>query len=92
MAMDLQLEGKTALITGASQGIGRGTAKCLAAEGVKCAIAARRGELLEELADKIEKDGGLRPEVIVTPDLTKVGEVYKVADEALKNSVMSTSS
>lgn len=84
MAMDLQLEGKTALITGASQGIGRGTAKCLAAEGVKCAIAARRGELLEELADEIEKDGGLRPEVIVTPDLTKVGEVYKVADEALK--------
>ena len=84
MGMELQLEGRTALVTGASQGIGKGTAKCLAAEGVKVAIAARRGELLEELADEIEKDGGLRPEVIVTPDLTKVGEVYKVAEDALK--------
>ena len=84
MGMELQLEGRTALITGASQGIGRGTAKCLAAEGVKCAVAARRGELLEELADEIEKDGGLRPETIVTPDLTKIGEAYKVADEAIK--------
>ena len=84
MGMDLQLEGRTALITGASQGIGRGTAKCLAAEGVKCAVAARRGELLDELADEIEQAGGPRPEVIVTPDLTIVGEAYKVKDEALK--------
>ncbi|MGY8991416.1 MAG: SDR family NAD(P)-dependent oxidoreductase, partial [Rhodospirillales bacterium] len=84
MGMELQLEGRTALVTGASQGIGLGTAKCLAAEGVKVAVAARRGELLEKLADEIEKDGGIRPEVIVTPDLTKVGEVYKVAEDALK--------
>jgi 3-oxoacyl-[acyl-carrier protein] reductase len=84
MAMELQLEGRTALITGASQGIGRGTAKCLAAEGVKCAVAARRGELLEELADEIEKDGGPRPETIVTPDLTKRGGTAPIAEEAIK--------
>jgi len=40
--MDLQLADKTALITGASAGIGRGIAKALAAEGVKTVIAARR--------------------------------------------------
>ena len=46
--MDLELEGRTALVTGASQGIGRGAAKCLAAEGVKVAISARRKNLLQE--------------------------------------------
>ena len=47
--MDLQLAGKTALVTGASMGIGRGIARALAAEGVKLAVVARRKNLLEEL-------------------------------------------
>ena len=51
--MDLQLKDKTALVTGASQGIGRAIAKMLAAEGVRVCIAARRRELLEELAKEI---------------------------------------
>jgi 3-oxoacyl-[acyl-carrier protein] reductase len=59
--MDLQLEGKTALVTGASRGIGEGTAKVLAQDGVKCVIRARRIELLEQLADEIEQAGGVRP-------------------------------
>jgi 3-oxoacyl-[acyl-carrier protein] reductase len=62
--MDLQLTNKTALVTGASQGIGRATAKSLAAEGAQIAIAARRGNLLEEVADEIEAAGHLRPIVI----------------------------
>lgn len=62
--MDLQLAGKTALVTGASQGIGRATAKALAAEGVRIAVAARRGELLAELADEIDAAGFQRPIVI----------------------------
>jgi 3-oxoacyl-[acyl-carrier protein] reductase len=62
--MDLQLGGKTALVTGASQGIGRATAKSLAAEGVQIAIAARRGELLDEVASDIVDAGYLRPIVI----------------------------
>ena len=55
--MDLQLRNKTALVTGASVGIGRGIALALAAEGVKLAITARRAEKLEELAAEIEATG-----------------------------------
>ena len=66
--MDLQLKNKTALVTGASVGIGRGIAKALAAEGVRVAISARRKEKLEELAQEIVAAGGLQP-VIIESDL-----------------------
>ena len=62
--MDLQLSGKTALVTGASMGIGRAIAKGLAAEGVKLCIAARRKSLLEALANEIAAAGGSRPAVV----------------------------
>jgi 3-oxoacyl-[acyl-carrier protein] reductase len=64
--VDLHLGGKTALVTGASQGIGRAIAKGLAAEGVHVAIAARRMGLLSELAKDIEQAGGKRPLIIET--------------------------
>ena len=48
--MALHLAGKTALVTGARMGIGRASAKGLAAEGVEVAAVARRTPLLEELA------------------------------------------
>jgi 3-oxoacyl-[acyl-carrier protein] reductase len=62
--MDLQIRDKTALVTGASTGIGRAIARLLAAEGVRLAIAARRRALLEELAGEIAAAGGHRPVVI----------------------------
>jgi 3-oxoacyl-[acyl-carrier protein] reductase len=62
--MDLQLADKTALVTGASTGIGRGIALALAAEGVQVAIAARRVNLLEELAAQMVAQGLRRPVVI----------------------------
>src|SRR5689334_4877931 len=51
--MDLELKGKTALVTGASAGIGRAIAVELAKEGVKLVITGRRREELEKLAKEI---------------------------------------
>jgi len=51
--VDLQLAGRTALITGASTGIGRGIALALAREGVRLAVTARRRNLLESLESEI---------------------------------------
>jgi NADP-dependent 3-hydroxy acid dehydrogenase YdfG len=53
-----ELDGKVAVITGASAGIGEATAEALAAEGAKVALVARRHDRLVELATRIEKDGG----------------------------------
>ena len=49
--MDLQLSNNTALVTGASTGIGKSIALALAKEGVQLAISARRVALLRELGD-----------------------------------------
>ncbi|GJD19709.1 short-chain dehydrogenase/reductase SDR [Rivularia sp. IAM M-261] len=56
--MALKLEGKVAIITGASSGIGEATAIALAQEGASVAIGARREERLEALAKRIEASGG----------------------------------
>ena len=62
--MDLGIAGRTALVTGASSGIGRGIALALGAEGVRLALVARRVDLLEQLAAEIAAGGGVRPAVI----------------------------
>ena len=62
--MDLQLSGKTAIVTGASVGLGRAIALMLAREGCRLAIIARRGTLLVTLADEIEGMGLQRPTTI----------------------------
>lgn len=81
--MDLQLRDKTALVTGSSMGIGRAIAKGLAAEGVRIAIAARRRNLLEALADEIVSSGGVRP-AIVEIDIMEDGAPHRLADAAAK--------
>ena len=81
--MNLQLDGKTALITGASAGIGRAIAKGLAAEGVRVCLAARRQMLLDEVAQEIVKAGGTKPEII-TVDLMQKDEPRRLAHEAVE--------
>ena len=68
--MDLQLNGKTALVTGASEGIGKAIALALAKEGVDVAICARRKEPLEAAAAEIARATN-RKIVAIPADLTK---------------------
>lgn len=56
--MDWKLRGKTAVVTGASQGIGRAVARMLAMEGVRVLAAARRAELVESMAASVRDEGG----------------------------------
>jgi 3-oxoacyl-[acyl-carrier protein] reductase len=56
--MDLDLKSKTAVVTGASIGIGRAIAKGLALEGVRVVGVARRKDLLEKLAQEVKAAGG----------------------------------
>ena len=53
--MELAIKGKTALVTGASMGIGRGIATALAREGVKLAVVARRRNLPELFLQLLEQ-------------------------------------
>ena len=79
--MDLQLTGKSCLITGASRGIGLGTSKIMASEGCRVALVARRKHLLEELADEIAAAGHHRP-IVIAEDVTRQG-----APEQIRKSV-----
>ena len=76
--MDLQISGKTALVTGASAGIGRAIAKALAAEGVRLAVVARRRALLETLQDEV----GAKL-VIIECDFMNEDAPKRIADAAL---------
>lgn len=55
---DFRLDGKVAVVTGASMGIGHGLARALANAGATVAVAARSGAALDELVAVIEADGG----------------------------------
>jgi 3-oxoacyl-[acyl-carrier protein] reductase len=77
--MDLGIQGRTALVTGASMGIGRGIATALAREGVRLAVVARRRPLLEELQDELKTKL-----VIIEFDFLKPAAPEAIAKAALE--------
>jgi 3-oxoacyl-[acyl-carrier protein] reductase len=80
--MDLKLNGRTALVTGASAGIGIGIAECLAREGVRLVLAGRNAKALEEVAERVRALGS--PNVAtVAADIATEGGCRKVVAESL---------
>jgi len=78
--MDLQLKGKTALVTGGSEGIGKGIARALAREGVDVAVCARRKDKLDQAAAEIAKETG-RKVVAIPADLTKEADAKNFVEQ-----------
>ena len=85
--MDLKLHGKTALITGASKGIGRAVAETLAAEGCSLRLSARSGPDLEEVAHDLTSRFGVDVRVRAL-DLAKVASIEELDAEARETDIL----
>jgi 3-oxoacyl-[acyl-carrier protein] reductase len=79
--MDLGIEGRVALVMGASKGLGRGVAGALAAEGAKVAIASRSRERLDATAEEL--DGHVTAFVADAGDLDRLAELPGEVEAAL---------
>src|SRR4051794_11380640 len=77
-----KIKNKTYIIIGASSGFGRGMAEELGRYGANVVIAARRTELLEEIATKIRASGGKA--LVITTDISQPAMVDHLADTTLK--------
>src|SRR5690348_2967309 len=77
--MELELKGRTALVTGASMGLGRAIAAELVREGARVAVVARRRNLLEELQKELKA-----ALVIIRQDFMEEGAPEKIAEAALE--------
>jgi 3-oxoacyl-[acyl-carrier protein] reductase len=78
--MELGLQGKVAIVTGGSEGIGKATARQLAREGAKVAICARRLEVLQRAVEELRQAG----EVIgIQADVSSTQDVGRFVDEVV---------
>jgi NADP-dependent 3-hydroxy acid dehydrogenase YdfG len=79
--MSAGIEGKVVVITGASSGLGVAAARHLAESGARVALAARRTDRLDALADEITENGG--DALPVTTDVTEREQVQALVDAAV---------
>ncbi len=77
----MRLEGKVAIVTGASSGIGQAVARLFAQEGAKVALVGRRLEALREVASQIEAEGGVA--LPIQADVRLWEDVERAVREAL---------
>ena len=66
--MDLRLDGKVALVTGSSRGIGRAIAACFAASGARVMITSRNADACEKAAESIGENASFEPGPVGKPD------------------------
>lgn len=76
----MQIEGRLAVITGASSGIGEALAHELSQAGMNCLLLARRSDALQRVADAVEKASGRRP-VTAVCDVTDAASLQRVTVE-----------
>ena len=79
--MDLHLRGKRVLITGASKGIGAAAAEAFAEEGCDVMLAARNGDMLKALTERLRSAHQIDATALVV-DLRKPEDLAKLAQEA----------
>ncbi len=79
--MELGLEGRTAIVGGASQGIGYAAARAIASEGAKVTIAARRAEELERAAARLCDETDNDNVLAVAADLSDPEEIRAVVEQ-----------
>ncbi len=80
--MNMNIEGKVIVITGASSGMGEAAAKHLAQLGAAVVLGARRTDRIEKLANEIEESGGKA--LAIATDVTKRDQVKKLVDSAVE--------
>jgi len=88
--MDLDLKGKSVLITGASRGIGHAIAEVMAAEGCNLHLAARDEALLKALAERLKKERGVeiavyRRDLSLTSEVESLGKACQDVDILVNN-------
>ena len=77
-------EGKNALITGASSGIGKDMAYVMAEKGINLVLLARRESILNEIKHDLEKKFQIKV-LIIASDLSQITEYQRIHDECLNN-------
>ena len=81
--MELGLKNKVAIVTGATDGIGRATALMLAQEGARVAICSRRAEAVAKTVDELQRAGG--DAFGTAADMSKAADIGRFIDAAVKH-------